>query len=41
VSGAVGRLEQLVREGDEANLAEETVEMVTERRRAAELSAEI
>ena len=41
VSGAVGRLEQLVREGDEADLAEQTVNMVTERRRAAEISAEL
>jgi FlaA1/EpsC-like NDP-sugar epimerase len=38
VSGAVGRLEQLVREADEAHLAQTTVELVTERRRAAEIS---
>jgi FlaA1/EpsC-like NDP-sugar epimerase len=35
VSGAVSRLEQLVREGDEAHLAEKTVDLVTERREAA------
>ncbi len=38
VRGAVARLEQLVREGDEAHLAESTVDLVTERRRAAEVS---
>jgi FlaA1/EpsC-like NDP-sugar epimerase len=32
---AVGRLETLVRHGDEAELAEKTVELVSERRRAA------
>jgi FlaA1/EpsC-like NDP-sugar epimerase len=31
VSGAVARLEQLVREGDEASLAEQTVDVVKER----------
>ena len=31
VTGALVRLEQLVREGDEANLAEQTVELVSER----------
>jgi FlaA1/EpsC-like NDP-sugar epimerase len=41
VSGAVTRLEKLVREGDEADLAEQTVGLVTERRRAAEVSAEL
>jgi FlaA1/EpsC-like NDP-sugar epimerase len=35
VSGAVSRLEGLVREGDEAHLAETTVDLVTERRRQA------
>jgi FlaA1/EpsC-like NDP-sugar epimerase len=35
VSGTVTRLEQLVREGDEANLAEQTVDLVSERRSAA------
>ncbi len=35
VGGAVSRLEQLVREGDEAHLAEKTVDLVTERRQAA------
>jgi FlaA1/EpsC-like NDP-sugar epimerase len=35
VSGAVTRLEQLVREGDEADLAEQTVDLVKERREAA------
>jgi FlaA1/EpsC-like NDP-sugar epimerase len=35
VSGAVERLEALVREGDEAHLAEKTVEVVQERRRDA------
>jgi FlaA1/EpsC-like NDP-sugar epimerase len=39
VAGAVNRLEQLVREGDEANLAEQTVGLVDERREAARLSA--
>ena len=39
VAGAVNRLEQLVREGDEANLAEKTVGLVDERREAARLSA--
>ena len=36
VQGTVGKLEQLVREGDEANLAEQTVELVTKRRKAAD-----
>jgi FlaA1/EpsC-like NDP-sugar epimerase len=36
VQGTVARLEQLVREGDEANLAEQTVELVTQRRKAAD-----
>ena len=31
MTGTVERLEQLVREGDEAHLAEQTVELVTER----------
>jgi FlaA1/EpsC-like NDP-sugar epimerase len=35
VSGTVGKLEQLVREGDEENLAEQTVDLVSERRSAA------
>jgi FlaA1/EpsC-like NDP-sugar epimerase len=35
VAGAISRLEQLVREGDEANLAEQTVALVSERREAA------
>src|SRR5687767_4758671 len=35
VDGAVSRLEALVREGDEAHLAEKTVDVVTERRRQA------
>jgi FlaA1/EpsC-like NDP-sugar epimerase len=35
VTGAVSRLEQLVRAGDEANLAAQTVELVSERREAA------
>ncbi len=35
VSEAVSRLEQLVREGDEAHLAEKTVDLVKERRRTA------
>ncbi|MGZ5411012.1 MAG: polysaccharide biosynthesis protein [Solirubrobacterales bacterium] len=38
VGGAVRRLEQLVREGDEAHLAERTVALVSERREAARLS---
>lgn len=38
VSGAVSRLEQLVREGDEALLAEKTVDLVRERRKPAEIS---
>ncbi|HET8975926.1 MAG TPA: nucleoside-diphosphate sugar epimerase/dehydratase [Solirubrobacterales bacterium] len=38
VGGAVTRLEQLVREGDEAHLAERTVGLVNERREAARLS---
>ena len=41
VGGAVSRLEALVRAGDEADLAEQTVTLVTERRRAAEVSAEL
>jgi FlaA1/EpsC-like NDP-sugar epimerase len=41
VGGAVSRLEALVRAGDEADLAEQTVAMVTELRRAAEVSAEL
>jgi FlaA1/EpsC-like NDP-sugar epimerase len=36
VSGAIGRLEQLVREGDESHLAEKTVDLVKERRKDAE-----
>jgi len=36
VQGTVARLEQLVREGDEAHLAEQTVELVTQRRKAAD-----
>ena len=36
VEGTVSRLEQLVREGDEAHLAEQTVELATQRRRAAD-----
>jgi FlaA1/EpsC-like NDP-sugar epimerase len=35
VAGAVARLEQLVREGDEAGLAAQTVDLVSERREAA------
>jgi FlaA1/EpsC-like NDP-sugar epimerase len=35
VSGAITRLEQLVREGDEASLAKQTVDLVRERREAA------
>jgi FlaA1/EpsC-like NDP-sugar epimerase len=35
VSGTVGKLEQLVREGDEENLAEQTVDLVSQRRSAA------
>jgi FlaA1/EpsC-like NDP-sugar epimerase len=35
VAGAVARLEQLVREGDEAGLAAQTVDLVNERREAA------
>jgi FlaA1/EpsC-like NDP-sugar epimerase len=35
VNGAVGRLEQLVREGDESDLADQTVSLVEERREAA------
>ncbi len=35
VSGAVERLEALVREGDEAHLAQATVDLVTDRRRQA------
>jgi FlaA1/EpsC-like NDP-sugar epimerase len=35
VTGAVGRLEQLVREGDESDLADQTVSLVKERREAA------
>ena len=38
VSGAVDRLEQLVREGDEAHLAEKTVDLVKERRGRGSLS---
>ncbi|MDP9189259.1 MAG: polysaccharide biosynthesis protein, partial [Actinomycetota bacterium] len=38
VQGATARLEQLVREGDEAHLAEKTVDLVSERREAARLS---
>jgi FlaA1/EpsC-like NDP-sugar epimerase len=38
VTGAVTRLEQLVREGDEAHLAERTVALVKERREAARMS---
>jgi FlaA1/EpsC-like NDP-sugar epimerase len=34
VTGAVSRLEQLVREGDEASLAEQTVDLVKQRRAA-------
>jgi FlaA1/EpsC-like NDP-sugar epimerase len=34
VEGTVSRLEQLVREGDEASLAEQTIELVTERQRS-------
>jgi FlaA1/EpsC-like NDP-sugar epimerase len=36
VRGAVQRLERLVREGDEADLAQQLVELVTQRRRAAD-----
>ena len=36
VQGTVTRLEQLVREADEAHLAEQTVELVTQRRKAAD-----
>jgi FlaA1/EpsC-like NDP-sugar epimerase len=36
VQGTVAKLEQLVREGDEAHLAEQTVELVTQRRKAAD-----
>ena len=39
VQAAVARLEELVREGDEANLAEETVELAKQRRGAATLGA--
>jgi hypothetical protein len=35
VTGAVARLEQLVREGDESDLAERTVNLVNERRATA------
>ncbi len=38
VGGAVRQLEQLVREGDEAHLAERTVALVSERREVARLS---
>ena len=38
VEGAVARLEALVREGDEADLAEKTVDLVSERRRAGAVS---
>jgi len=38
VSGAITRLEGLVREGDEAHLAEKTVDMVRERRESAAIS---
>src|SRR5262249_38640134 len=38
VHGSVSRLEQLVRDGDESDLAEQTVELVRERRRAATVS---
>ena len=41
VGGAISRLEKLVRDADEADLAEQTVGMVTERRKAAEVSAEL
>ena len=37
VEEAVSRLEQLVREGDEAHLAEKTVDLAKERRQAAAL----
>jgi FlaA1/EpsC-like NDP-sugar epimerase len=37
VSEAVSRLEQLVREGDEAHLAEKTVDLVSERRQTSAL----
>ena len=40
VTGTVERLEQLVREGDEANLAAQTVELVSQRRRMRGCSAE-
>ena len=36
VQGTVARVEQLVREGDEAQLAEQTVELVTQRGKAAD-----
>jgi FlaA1/EpsC-like NDP-sugar epimerase len=35
VTGAIARLEQLVREGDESDLAEQTVDLVRQRRDAA------
>jgi hypothetical protein len=38
VAGTIARLEQLVREGDEAQLAEKTVELVNQRREAASVS---
>jgi FlaA1/EpsC-like NDP-sugar epimerase len=38
VSGAISRLETLVREGDEAHLAEKTVDLVSERREAGAVS---
>ena len=40
VAGAVSRLEALVREGDEAHLADATVDLVRDRRRSAEVSLE-
>jgi FlaA1/EpsC-like NDP-sugar epimerase len=40
VTGAISRLEALVREGDEAHLAEATVDLVRDRGRSAEISLE-
>ena len=40
VGGAVDRLEALLREGDEAHLAEKTVELVTERRRTSAVNVD-